>query len=132
MTPGYAVQPVMQLCINWPQQAVQSHKPCKSSCLQAAEDVTHAAKQAACPCVAVAGSKGVGKSTLARLLVNSLLNVSPAVAFLDTDCGQPELTVPGMSYSNLHVHLRDMMVMLPCSCQWCTPLTHMVHARGCA
>ena len=55
-----------------------------------------AVKQEACPRVAVAGSKGTGKSTLARLLVNSLLNVTPVVAFLDTDCGQAELTVPGI------------------------------------
>jgi len=56
--------------------------------------------------VAVVGSKGVGKSTLARLLVNSLLEVSPVVAFLDTDCGQSELTVPGQQpthTSPLHV-----------------------------
>lgn len=63
--------------------------------MQAAEDVVHAVQQGGCPAVAVVGSKGVGKSTLARLLVNSLLEVCPVVAFLDTDCGQSELSVPG-------------------------------------
>ena len=63
--------------------------------MQAVADVVHATRQGACPVVAVAGSKGVGKSTLARLLVNSLLEASPVVAYLDTDCGQSELTVPG-------------------------------------
>lgn len=64
-------------------------------CMQAAEGVVSAVRQGGCPAVAVVGSKGVGKSTLARLLVNSLLEVSPVVAYLDTDCGQSELTVPG-------------------------------------
>ena len=63
--------------------------------MQAVEDVVSAVRQGGCPHVAVVGSKGVGKSTLARLLVNSLLDASPVVAYLDTDCGQSELTVPG-------------------------------------
>jgi len=46
-------------------------------------------------CVAVCGAKGTGKSSFNRLLANSLLCWSPAVAWLDTDCGQPEFTVPG-------------------------------------
>ena len=46
-------------------------------------------------CIAACGCKGAGKSTLARLLVNSLLNCHHQVALLDTDCGQPELTPPG-------------------------------------
>ncbi len=45
---------------------------------------------------AVCGSKGTGKSTFGRLLLNSLLNVCSEVAWLDTDCGQPEFTVPGL------------------------------------
>ena len=45
---------------------------------------------------AVCGSKGTGKSTFGRLLLNALLNVCPEVAWLDTDCGQPEFTVPGV------------------------------------
>lgn len=64
-------------------------------CMQAAEDVVSAVRQGGCPAVAVVGSKGVGKSILGRLLVNSLLEASPVVAYLDTDCGQSELTVPG-------------------------------------
>ena len=46
---------------------------------------------------AVCGSKGTGKSTFGRLLLNSLLNTCSKVAWLDTDCGQPEFTVPGQS-----------------------------------
>lgn len=48
------------------------------------------------PTIVLAGPKGAGKSSLARLLVNRLLNNHPVVAYLDTDCGQPELTPPGM------------------------------------
>ena len=64
--------------------------------MQAAEDVVHAVQQGGCPAAVVVGSKGAGKSTLTRLLVNSLLEAAPAVAYLDTDCGQSELTVPGI------------------------------------
>ena len=70
-------------------------------CMQAAEDVVSAVRQGGCPAVAVVGSKGVGKSTLGRLLVNSLLEASPAVAYLDTDCGQSEFTVPGQYHHML-------------------------------
>lgn len=45
--------------------------------------------------VAVAGTRQIGKSSFARLLVNGLLAAHPRVALLDTDLGQPELTVPG-------------------------------------
>ena len=45
---------------------------------------------------AVLGPKGAGKSALARLLVNRLLARCPCVAFVDTDCGQPEFTPPGL------------------------------------
>lgn len=60
--------------------------------------VALAAEQAAAvaPVTAVVGSKQTGKSTFARLLVNSLLNISPMVAYLDTDCGQSEFTAPGV------------------------------------
>ena len=75
--------------------------------MQATEDIVQSRREGGSPSVAVVGSKGVGKSTLARLLVNSLLEVSPFVAFLDTDCGQSELTVPGLQpthNSPLHVN----------------------------
>ena len=58
---------------------------CDSSQLRAAERL----------CVLVCGSKNTGKSSLARLLVNALLRKHGIVAYLDTDCGQPELTPPG-------------------------------------
>ena len=72
--------------------------------MQAASGIS-AAMQEACaggthPAVtAVCGSKGTGKSTFGRLLLNSLLNTCSEVAWLDADCGQPEFTVPGQHTS---------------------------------
>lgn len=66
--------------------------------------------------VAVCGSKGVGKSTFARLLTNAMLNTCHQVAYLDTDCGQPEFTPPGQVSVTLvhqpvfgppHLHMRQ-------------------------
>ena len=73
--------------------------------MQAASGIG-AAMQEACassgaPAVAaVCGSKGTGKSTFSRLLLNSLLNTCSQVAWLDADCGQSEFTVPGQHTSN--------------------------------
>ena len=68
-------------------------------CPQAAQTITEAAGPSGRDAplrVAVCGAKAVGKSSFLRLLVNKLLNTHPCVAYLDTDCGQPEFTVPGM------------------------------------
>ena len=46
-------------------------------------------------CIAITGTKGIGKSGFARLLVNTLLGQHSVVAYMDTDLGQPEFTVPG-------------------------------------
>lgn len=46
--------------------------------------------------VACLGPKGVGKSTLSRHVANGILSKLGAVCWLDLDCGQPELTAPGM------------------------------------
>lgn len=46
--------------------------------------------------IMIAGAKGVGKSTFGRYLINQLLQVTPVLAYLDTDVGQPEFTAPGM------------------------------------
>lgn len=54
------------------------------------------------PVVVIAGPKGVGKSTFSRYLVNTLLNTCSSVAYLDSDCGQPECTPPGL-VSLLHI-----------------------------
>jgi mRNA cleavage and polyadenylation factor CLP1 P-loop len=82
----------------------------------------------AAPVVIVTGSKAAGKSTFSRLLVNSLLNRWPRVAYLDTDCGQPEFTAPGEApCSNLApaacIHVLQALT-LPCiagawSCACC-------------
>ena len=47
------------------------------------------------PVIAVVGSKQVGKSSFARLLINSLLGRHASVAYIDTDCGQAEFGAPG-------------------------------------
>ncbi|KAJ3212877.1 Polynucleotide 5'-hydroxyl-kinase nol9 [Entophlyctis luteolus] len=47
------------------------------------------------PVICVIGSKGLGKSTMCRFLVNQLLAKYNSVAFLDCDLGQPELTPTG-------------------------------------
>ncbi|KAL5729408.1 hypothetical protein ACHQM5_002368 [Ranunculus cassubicifolius] len=55
------------------------------------------------PISLICGPKNSGKSTFSRLLVNTLLQ-NPrysAVAYLDTDVGQPEFTPPGCLSLNL-------------------------------
>ncbi|GAA6007713.1 polynucleotide 5'-hydroxyl-kinase [Rhodotorula paludigena] len=49
----------------------------------------------------VEGPKRVGKSTFAKMLVNQLLDRYEAVAYLDTDLGQPEFTAPGFVSLNV-------------------------------
>lgn len=50
----------------------------------------------------VAGNKGVGKSSLSRLIANKILSVHGKVGFLDLDPGQPEFSLPGtVSFSVL-------------------------------
>jgi hypothetical protein len=64
--------------------------------------------------VLVCGSKNTGKSSFARLLVNALLNQHRTVAYLDTDCGQPELTAPGECP---HHSVRCLPSwLIPCAC----------------
>eukprot|EP00775_Hariotina_reticulata_P002768 gene2768-3061_t len=71
------------------------------------------------PVVAVLGSKGTGKSAFARLLVNSLLSGGcGAVAFLDLDPGQPELTPPGL----LSLHVLQQPLFGPAHLQHRQPL----------
>ncbi|GIL43267.1 hypothetical protein Vafri_1041 [Volvox africanus] len=70
---------------------------------QAVEDVCSAACSGAPLVLAVLGAKGMGKSSLVRLVANRLLDECPAVAFLDTDVGQPEFTPPGL----LSLHLLE-------------------------
>jgi hypothetical protein len=65
------------------------------------------------PRVAICGAKGVGKSTMAKRLVHELLTKRgfPAVAYLDTDVGQPELGPPGLvSLSLLRADSADSLL----------------------
>ncbi|XDV46009.1 hypothetical protein PO909_013993 [Leuciscus waleckii] len=48
-----------------------------------------------CPVILVCGGKSVGKSTFNRHLLNSLLNHTVSVEFLECDLGQTEFTPPG-------------------------------------
>lgn len=59
--------------------------------------VAEAARVAQGACVAAfVGPKDVGKSTLARHAANAICGVRGHCAWLDLDCGQPELTAPGL------------------------------------
>ncbi|KAL7859344.1 hypothetical protein SRHO_G00144910 [Serrasalmus rhombeus] len=48
-----------------------------------------------CPIVLVCGAKNSGKSTFNRHLINSLLNHTASVEYLECDLGQTEFTPPG-------------------------------------
>lgn len=63
--------------------------------LQAINAIASEVHEGSSAVIAVAGTKGIGKSGFARLMVNMLLSTHPKVAYLDTDLGQPEFTVPG-------------------------------------
>ncbi|SCV69463.1 BQ2448_2483 [Microbotryum intermedium] len=52
-------------------------------------------------CLLVEGPKRVGKSTFSKLVLHQLLSRFKAVAYLDTDLGQPEFTPPGFVSLNL-------------------------------
>lgn len=68
------------------------------------------------PRILVTGAKGTGKSTLCRVLINTILTLNihgttvptkafpDGVLFLDIDPGQPELSAPGIIYL-AHVHV---------------------------
>ncbi|CAN0385305.1 unnamed protein product, partial [Ectocarpus sp. 8 AP-2014] len=59
--------------------------------------------------VLVCGAKGVGKSTLCRLLANRMLGRHREVAYMDCDLGQPEFTPPGQ----VSLHLLNTPVVGP-------------------
>ncbi|KTF87270.1 hypothetical protein cypCar_00011938 [Cyprinus carpio] len=69
-----------------------------------------------CPIILVCGGKSSGKSTFNRHLINSLLNHTVSVEYLECDLGQTEFTPPGcLSLSSVtepllgapFTHLRD-------------------------
>ena len=53
------------------------------------------------PVILIKGPKMTGKSTVARTLLNTLLNKYKRVALLDCDIGQTEFTPPGIVSLNL-------------------------------
>eukprot|EP00898_Chlorokybus_atmophyticus_P006849 jgi/Chlat1/7165/Chrsp57S06747 len=70
------------------------------------------------PVAVLYGSTNVGKSTLARLLVNKLLCWHSRVAYLETDVGQCEFTPPGM----VALHVLSTPVHGPPSCHLRDPV----------
>lgn len=48
-----------------------------------------------CPVILVCGTKNVGKSTFIRVLINTLLNYTASVEYLEGDLGQTEFTPAG-------------------------------------
>lgn len=68
----------------------------------------------------VCGSKGVGKSSFNRLLINSYLNIKrfQKICFIDCDLGQPELTLPGV----ISLHIIDTPLLSSSHLQLKTPL----------
>ncbi|KAI4871766.1 hypothetical protein NFI96_010925 [Prochilodus magdalenae] len=48
-----------------------------------------------CPIILVCGAKNSGKSTFSRHLINSLLNHTASIEYLECDLGQTEFTPPG-------------------------------------
>lgn len=76
--------------------AVRSFKSLPPQWEEAAHLLAGAVKGEVPLVVVVCGNKNVGKSTFGRWLVNRLLTVVSRVAYLDTDCGQPEFTPCGL------------------------------------
>ncbi|OZJ05609.1 hypothetical protein BZG36_01468 [Bifiguratus adelaidae] len=62
----------------------------------------------------ICGSKDMGKSTFARFAVNRLLNTYRSVAFLETDVGQSEFSLPGC----VSLHVLEGPILGP-------PFTHL-------
>ncbi|CAG8503501.1 18612_t:CDS:2 [Acaulospora morrowiae] len=53
------------------------------------------------PVSIICGHQNVGKSTFSRYLINSLFNVCPKVAYVESDIGQPEFTPSGLVSLNI-------------------------------
>ncbi|XP_076840173.1 polynucleotide 5'-hydroxyl-kinase NOL9 [Brachyhypopomus gauderio] len=82
-----------------------------------------------CPVILVCGARNAGKSTFNRHLINTLLNHTASVDYLECDLGQTEFTPPGcLSLSTVtepllgppFTHQRDMEHMVfygQCDCQ---------------
>lgn len=57
--------------------------------------------------ILIAGSKGTGKSTFSKLLINRIVSTSPSVAYLDIDPGQPTFSPPGCV--SLHLIVKPIL-----------------------
>ena len=91
-----AARPPFQQPTFWVSQPSQGTPQSLDICQDWRQGAAELASESdAAPTVAIVGNKQSGKSSFGRLLVNSLLNTWPLVAFLDTDCGQAEFTPPG-------------------------------------
>ncbi|PNH00067.1 3-hydroxyacyl-CoA dehydratase PASTICCINO 2, partial [Tetrabaena socialis] len=98
---------------------------------QAVDGVCSTAASGAPLVLAVLGAKGMGKSCLARLTANRLLDGQPptaAVAFLDTDVGQPEFTPPGMLSLHLLRPGAPAAVELPLKLSQSAAILEVVHS----
>ncbi|PIA62360.1 hypothetical protein AQUCO_00200394v1 [Aquilegia coerulea] len=63
------------------------------------------------PIAFICGAKNSGKTTFSRHLLNTLLQRYKEVAYLDTDCGQPEFTPPGcLSLSVIDEQTPDLTI----------------------
>ncbi|KAE8670783.1 Polynucleotide 5'-hydroxyl-kinase NOL9 [Hibiscus syriacus] len=62
---------------------------------EAADSIAYDSVTSPPPLSLICGAKNSGKTTLSRHLLNVLLQRYVKVAYLDTDVGQPEFTVPG-------------------------------------
>ncbi|KAF5198920.1 Polynucleotide 5'-hydroxyl-kinase NOL9 [Thalictrum thalictroides] len=63
------------------------------------------------PIAFICGPKNSGKTTFSRYLLNTLLQRYKEVAYLDTDCGQPEFTPPGcLSLSVIDEQTPDLTI----------------------
>ncbi|KAJ8369830.1 hypothetical protein SKAU_G00098580 [Synaphobranchus kaupii] len=68
----------------------QSYRTAISSLLHACAEESDG-----CPVILVCGAKNTGKSTFIRHLINTLLNHTASVDYLECDLGQTEFTPPG-------------------------------------
>lgn len=96
LRPLCAADGCVSLC-SAPDGAAAGHAPCvPPDWASAASSVAASATSGARVVVLVCGPSRSGKSTLVRLLLNTLLSNGRAPLLVDVDCGAPECTPPGL------------------------------------